>query len=122
MATISKNGVREFRIANKILAAAEEGEEAALAWYYHLEETLRVPFAARAITLYPNSPLAEGEAVIVTGLAEEAACRDEIKVTAEHKGQTIVVPLAQLEPVEVDEATREAVEDWHYWVARGYEF
>jgi hypothetical protein len=31
---------------------------------------------------------------------------------------TLAVPLAQLEAVAVDEPTRQAVEDWQYWVAR----
>jgi len=32
------------------------------------------------------------------------------------------VPLYQLEPTVVDDETRQAIEDWQYWVARGYEF
>jgi hypothetical protein len=32
------------------------------------------------------------------------------------------VPLYQLEPIDVDEDTRQAIEDWQYWVARGYQF
>lgn len=31
------------------------------------------------------------------------------------------VPLAQVQPVGADEATNQAVGDWHYWVKRGYE-
>jgi hypothetical protein len=31
------------------------------------------------------------------------------------------VPLAQLEGVTVDKPTRQMIEDWHYWVAQGYE-
>jgi hypothetical protein len=35
----------------------------------------------------------------------------------------LAVPLAQLQPLpETDEATKQAVEDWHYWVSMGYEF
>ena len=37
-------------------------------------------------------------------------------------GRDLAVPLAQLEGIGVDEETQEAIEDWHYWVARGYEF
>jgi hypothetical protein len=29
--------------------------------------------------------------------------------------------LAQLEAVDVDDQTREVINDWHYWVERGYE-
>ncbi|MGA2658589.1 MAG: calcium-binding protein [Verrucomicrobiota bacterium] len=34
----------------------------------------------------------------------------------------LAVPLAQLETIRADKATRQAVEDWHYWVEQGYEF
>ncbi len=32
------------------------------------------------------------------------------------------IPLSQVEPINADEKTRQAIEDWQYWVARGYEF
>jgi hypothetical protein len=32
-----------------------------------------------------------------------------------------VVLIMQLEGIQVDEETRQAIEDWHYWVNRGYE-
>jgi len=31
---------------------------------------------------------------------------------------TLAVPLSQLEGVAVDEQTRQAIDDWHYWAAR----
>ena len=31
-------------------------------------------------------------------------------------------PLSQLKVVHGDSETRQAVEDWHYWVEMGYEF
>lgn len=34
---------------------------------------------------------------------------------------TLAVPLMQLELIYGEESTREAVEDWRYWVERGYE-
>jgi hypothetical protein len=30
------------------------------------------------------------------------------------------VPLAQLKVIQADAATKQAVEDWHYWVQQGY--
>ena len=34
----------------------------------------------------------------------------------------LAVPLSQLEPInDTDEETRQAIGDWHYGVARGYE-
>ncbi|HEX2171164.1 MAG TPA: calcium-binding protein [Dehalococcoidia bacterium] len=35
--------------------------------------------------------------------------------------RTLAVPLSQLEVITGDESTRRAIEDWHYWIARGYE-
>ena len=37
-------------------------------------------------------------------------------------GRRLGVPLAQIDPVKPDKATREAVEDWGYWMAMGHEF
>ena len=37
------------------------------------------------------------------------------------KSRKLAVPLSQLEGIEVDEETKQAIEDWHYWVNRGYE-
>jgi hypothetical protein len=34
---------------------------------------------------------------------------------------TLAIPLSQLEGVAVDAETQQAIEDWHYWVDRGYE-
>jgi Calcium binding len=44
-----------------------------------------------------------------------------VEIPWEHK-RTLAVPLAQLEVAHADEETRQAVEDWHYWVAMGYGF
>ena len=37
-------------------------------------------------------------------------------------GRTFCVPLAQLKPLDTDDDSVEAIEDWHYWKARGYLF
>jgi Calcium binding len=34
----------------------------------------------------------------------------------------MAVPLSQLTAIDPDESTREAIKDWHYWVAQGYCF
>ncbi len=36
--------------------------------------------------------------------------------------RTLAIPLAQLEGVEEDKQTKEAIGDWHYWIEKGYEF
>ena len=44
-----------------------------------------------------------------------------VEIRQEQK-RSLAVPLSQLEVVRGDEGTKQAVEDWHYWVGMGYEF
>ena len=66
--------------------------------------------------------LKEGDEVQVSGLAPESKCLREIYVEAEWDGKDITVPLVQLQGIEADGQTQQAVDDWHYWVGRGYGF
>ena len=56
-------------------------------------------------------------------MATENECEREMFVETpwEHK-RTLAVPLSQLEVTQGDAETKQAVEDWHYWVEMGYEF
>ncbi len=54
-------------------------------------------------------------------MAPEEDCMHELFVVIEWKERNFGVPLAQLEPVDVDELTQEAIADWHYWVRREYQ-
>ena len=56
------------------------------------------------------------------GLAPAGECEHEMFVMITWKDRTLAVPLAQLEAIHADKTTRQAVEDWHYWVEQGYEF
>lgn len=38
------------------------------------------------------------------------------------QSRTMAVPLSQLTAIDTRDLTREAIEDWHYWVALGYCF
>jgi Calcium binding protein from Anabaena CcbP. len=58
----------------------------------------------------------------VVGMAPEQECRKEMFVTIKWQEGNLAVPLSQLEGLEVDEETEEAIADWHYWVKKGYEF
>jgi len=54
-------------------------------------------------------------------MAPEDDCMHEMFVLIEWQSRQFGVPLAQVEPVDVDELTQEAIADWHYWVQRGYQ-
>ena len=56
-------------------------------------------------------------------MASESECEHEMFVETYWDKHTLAVPLAQIVPITgVNANTKEAIEDWHYWVNRGYEF
>jgi hypothetical protein len=63
------------------------------------------------------SPLRKGEQIEVLELADPDACASQILVMVRLMDRTFAVPLAQLRPIDVSAETRQAIEDWHYWVA-----
>lgn len=116
------DSVREDRITNEIVVDAYTSDERALGWYYHLEERLAFPFRAKCIQSAAISPLKKGEEVDVFAMAPEDDCMQRKLVLVRFASRKVGVPLDQLEPRGSDEGTREAVEDWRYWVRMGYEF
>jgi hypothetical protein len=117
-----QNKQREDRIQEEIVVDANSAEEQVMGWYYHLEEQLRFPFLAKCIAPRAISPLRKGQEVQVVGMAPAEECDREMFVTVKWEDRTLAVPLAQLKSSPVDKATRQAVEDWQYWVDQGYEF
>ena len=114
---------REQRISMEIVVDAYNEEERAMGWYCYLEEKLTFPFLTRCINERAISPLRVGDEVEVVGMAPEDECEREMFVEAPREDKrTLAVPLSQLKVVHGDKETRQAVEDWHYWVEMGYEF
>jgi hypothetical protein len=113
---------REARIRDEIVVDAYTESERAMGWYYYLEGRLRFPFRSRCVLERPASPLKRGQEVDVVGMAPEEACMQEVFVRVGWDRRSLAVPLIQLEPRQVDRETRQAVEDWHYWVRQGYVF
>ncbi len=117
-----KDDAREQRIDMEIVVDAYDEVERALGWYCHLESTLQFPFRAECTGERATSPLEKSEKVEVTGMPAETECEREMFVNVNWKRRTLAVPLSQLKPVGADDETREAVADWHYWVAQEYRF
>ena len=117
----SREEEREQRISMEIVVDAYTPEEQAMGWYYSLEDRLHFPFAATCTAKRSISPLRVGDEVDVVGMAPEEECQHEMFVLIRWERRTLAVPLAQLDGVVVDEQTRQAIEDWQYWVAQGYE-
>jgi len=89
--------------------------------YNYLDDILHFPFSARCVTRRATSPLKPGDKVKVVGMAPAEECEHDMFVMIQWKGDQLAVPLMQLEGVQVDEETQQAIEDWRYWVDRGYE-
>lgn len=117
-----KETERDDRISNEIIVDAYGPEEQAMGWYFYLDEKLGFTFKAKCIEERSISPLRVGETVEVTGMAPGEECEKEMFVMVAWNDRALGVPLSQLKGVRVDEETKEAIEDWYYWVNVGYEF
>lgn len=114
---------REERISMEIIVDAYGPEEQAMGWYYYLENQLRFPFTARCTKKRAISSVQAMDKVDVIGLPSEDECEKEMFVTIRWEKDGLAVPLSQLKPMSnTDAQTREAIEDWHYWVNMGYQF
>ena len=105
----------------EIIVDAYGPEEQAMGWYYYLEEKLKFPFIAVCRAKRAISPLQLREEVKVLKMAPEEECEIEMFVTIRRGKGRLAVPLSQLAlGDDADEQTRQAMEDWHYWVQTGY--
>lgn len=106
----------------EIVVDAYDAEERAMGWYYYLEDVLKFPFLAKCIAKRVISPLRVGDEIEVIDLAPLEECYHEMFVMIPRERDGLAVPLSQLGVIQADEGTKQAVEDWYYWVVRGYEF
>jgi hypothetical protein len=123
MAKPKRDPKREQRITIEIVVDAYDEQERAMGWYYYLQDQLRFPFTATCIAKRAISPLRVKDEVEVIGMPGEEECEHEMFVMIRWEKEGLAVPLSQLKPItSTDKETRQAVEDWHYWVQMGYEF
>ncbi|MBA2521184.1 MAG: calcium-binding protein, partial [Chloroflexia bacterium] len=102
----------------KIIVDAYEPEEQALGWYYYLENNVSVPFRAKCSVERVISPLRVDDEVEVVGMAPEDECEHEMFVMTRWEQRDLAVPLAQLAGIDIDDESRQALDDWSYWVER----
>jgi len=121
MSRIEKDEEREERIHDEAIVDAYGAEEQVMGWYYYLAESMTFPFQAKCIQEVRKSPLKLNEIITVKDMISDD---DSFEMLAEIEfmDRTMGVPLHQLDPIDVDEETRQVIEDWQYWIARGYGF
>ena len=122
MSEVKEDKDREHRIHMEIIVDAYNEQERAMAWYYYLEDKLQFPLLAKCVAKRATSPLRVGDEVEVIRMAPEEECEREMFVTMRWEREGLAVPLSQLQVIHADDQSRHAVEDWHYWVKRGYQF
>ena len=120
---IVKDPKRDERIHDEIIVDANGPEEQAMGWYYYLQDTIQFPFTAHCIEERAISVLRQGDEIEILGMAPESECEHEMFVETRWERRNLAIPLSQVEPISAtDPASRQAVADWHYWIARGYTF
>jgi hypothetical protein len=122
MSQVQKDEERENRIDFEVVVDACDREERAIGWFYYLAEQCEFPFRARCIAERSISPLLVDEEVEVVSEAPAQECEKELFAVIQWKERKLAVPLSQLAVVDADSASEQVVEDWQYWVQRGYEY
>lgn len=121
--TILKDDAIEHRINYEIIVDTYDGEYA-ICWHIYLADTLNFPFTAK------NTQSKLGAELTITGILDEEECEDGMSVYClvkadpkDSNSETDELPinLEDLEVVSGDDATKQAVKDWCYWCAQGYE-
>lgn len=123
MSSVEYDEIRENRIEMEVIVDAYDEEEQAMGWYYYLDNKLNFPFKAKWLNREEES---DGEQVEVLAMSPEDDCQEEMFVEVLYREDDaedeFSVPLYDIEPMDADSETQEAIADWHYWVNRGYEF
>ena len=82
---------------------------------YYLDDKITFPFAAECIAVNKRTPLELGEKITVLKMSGEDYCEHDMYVDMSWKGKALAIPLALIKPLDADEETVEAIDDWHYW-------
>ena len=121
MPEVAIDEIRENRIANEAVVDAYEEEEIAMGWYYYLQERLDFPFKAKWGSSHDRDRI-----VTVLEMSPEDECLDDMLVEVLYREgdleDVFSARLAEIQPLDIDRPTEEAIADWHYWVRRGYGF
>jgi hypothetical protein len=118
MSSVEHDESREHRIEMEIIVDAYTEEEQAMGWYYYLDDKLNFPFKAQWINRKGQS-----EEVEVQEMSSEDDCGKDMFVEVLYREgeaeDVFSVSLYEIEAIDADPKTQEAIADWHYWVERG---
>jgi hypothetical protein len=116
------NQTRETRFAEEILREAEDKTERAMAWYYYLDDKINFRFSAVWNKINRKTSTVEKKNVEVLCMSDADICLNNMYVVISYMDDQYDVKLSEIEAIDADEQTKEALADWGYWLARGYVF
>lgn len=122
MSKVKQDNVREERIALEVVVDCYDEQERAMGWYYYLQDKINFPFKAKWLSR--QKP--EGRKVTVLEMSPEDDCSHDLFVEVLDRESELEdvfsAKLSDIQPLNTDVTTEEAIKDWNYWVKRGYEF
>ena len=122
MSEVEQDNTREERIDMEVMVDAYNEEERAMGWYYYLEDRIDFPFKAKWVSRNQQN----GREVIAIEMSPEDECLNDMFVEVLYREGEIEdvfsARLSEIQPINIDSATKEAIDDWHYWLAKGYQF
>lgn len=122
MSEIKQDDIREERIMTEAVVDCYDESEQAMGWYYYLEDRINFPFKAKWVSRHKP----EGRNITVLSMSPEDDCLHDMFVEVLYREgdleDVFSARLSEIEPFNIDSASEEAINDWHYWVKRGYQF
>ena len=110
-----RDRLREARIEEHVRPSRKTGRELASSWRAYIQRFTSFPFVATYVSYGSNGPFQPSAVVQVLGLAAEEHCDNTLMARVMDGHRSVLVPLAQLTPVDQVNPSLEATRDWRYW-------
>lgn len=117
--------IRENRIDYEIVVDAYDEAERAMGWYYYLQDKITFPFLAKWKKKAKKTGAIAEKEVEVLDMASEEDCESNMYVEVAYMGEdddTFTAKLSDIEAINPDPDTKEALADWQYWIDMNYAF
>ena len=125
MANQETDPSREQRIDYEIVVDAYDEAERAMGWYCLLQDKISFPFLAKWKKTNKKTGAISEKEVEVIDMASADDCESSMYVEVAYIGEkddTFTAKLSDIEAINPDADSEEAIADWKYWVDMGYGF
>ena len=125
MANRETDPIRENRIDDEIVVDTYDESERAMGWYCYLGDKISFPFLAKWKKTNKKTGAIVEKEVEVLDMASSDDCESSMYVEVAYIGEkddTFTAKLSDIEAINPDPDTEEAIADWQYWVDMDYGF